>query len=245
MAIREVSLEGKDFELSYEIVRPSIENKILFLHGWGANKEIMRGAFGNLFEDFGLLFLDLPGFGASSNNYVLNTNDYANIVKKFLDEIGVSPFAIVGHSYGGKVASIINPPRLALLGSSGIILPKPFSVKLKIALSKIAKAIGLSSSLRTIFASDDAKNMSKEMYETFKIVVDEDFAPVFEKVSSKTSLVWGKQDSASPVIAGQKINELIKNSKLFLIDGNHFFFITNQKATQDFILNGWKWVGGI
>lgn len=240
MAIREVLINGRDFSLSYEIVRPSLENKILFLHGWGSNKEIMRGAFGNLFNDFALVFLDLPGFGASTNSYVLTTNDYANIVKEFLNQIGVSPYAIVGHSYGGKVASVINPPKLALLGSSGIILPKPFSVKFKIALSKIAKTFGLSSSLRTVFASDDAKNMSKEMYETFKIVVDEDFAPVFEKVTSKTSLVWGKQDTASPVVAGQKINELIKDSKLFLIDGNHFFFATNQKATENFILDGWK-----
>lgn len=240
MAIREVKLNGKEFKLSYEIVRPNSANKILFLHGWGANKEIMRGAFGNLFEDFGLVFLDLPGFGASSNDYVLNTVDYANVVKEFLEEINITPYGIVGHSYGGKVASLINPPHLALLGSSGIILPKPFSVKFKIALSKVAKMFGFSSALRSVFASDDAKNMSNVMYETFKIVVDEDFAPNFAKVTAKTSLVWGKSDTASPVIAGESISKLIQNSKLYLIDGDHFFFVKAQKATENFILDGWK-----
>ena len=46
MAVKEVKYGGKIYRISYETVNPARKDVALFLHGWGANKEIMKKAFG-------------------------------------------------------------------------------------------------------------------------------------------------------------------------------------------------------
>ncbi len=46
MAVKSINYKGREFEISYEIINPKKEKDILFLHGWGSNKEIMKSAFG-------------------------------------------------------------------------------------------------------------------------------------------------------------------------------------------------------
>ena len=188
----------------------------------------MKQAFGSEFNDFKLVFLDLPGFGNSSIGSPLNTDDYAKIVKLFLDSLHVDDICIVGHSFGGKVGAILNPKELILLSSAGIVVDKSTKVKMKIKFFKIFKNI-VPKSMYRLFTSDDVSGMSQVMYETFKNVVDEDFVSIFSKVTSKTLIFWGKEDSATPLSSGEKISQIINNSSFYPCDGDHFFFIKNSK----------------
>ncbi len=226
MALKEIEYNNKKFQISYTIVGDS-KKSIVFLHGWGSNKEVMKGSFGNKLKDFKHIYIDLPGFGSSPNNSnVLTTKDYANIVKIFLDKIRVNPDIIAGHSFGGKVATLLNPQKLVLLSSAGILVPKPINVKLKIAIVKLLKPFKIQSLIK-LFVSKDAKDMNLAMYETFKNVVDEYFEDNFKKYSGKALLFWGKEDSATPLWSGEKISKLIQNSKFYPLDGDHFFFVNN------------------
>ena len=66
------------------------------------------------------------------------------------------------------------------------------------------------------------------MYEILKLVVNEDFTENFKSVNSaKTLIFWGKDDTATHLESGEKIHALIKNSKFYPFDGDHFFFIKN------------------
>ena len=87
MAIKNVIVDGKNFDLSYELINPTKKEDILFLHGWGSNKDIMKSAFSSYLKDYRHIYLDMSGFGKSSNNYVLTTNDYSKITKEFLKSI--------------------------------------------------------------------------------------------------------------------------------------------------------------
>jgi pimeloyl-ACP methyl ester carboxylesterase len=226
MALKEIEYNNKKFQISYTIVGDS-KKSIVFLHGWGSNKEVMKGSFGNKLKDFKHIYIDLPGFGSSPNSSnVLTTKDYANIVKIFLDKIRINPDIIAGHSFGGKVATLLNPQKLVLLSSAGILVPKPINVKLKIAIVKLLKPFKIQSLIK-LFVSKDAKDMNLAMYETFKNVVDEYFEDNFKKYSGKALLFWGKEDSATPLWSGEKISKLIQNSKFYPLDGDHFFFVNN------------------
>ena len=50
------------------------------------------------------------------------------------------------------------------------------------------------------------------MYEIFKYTVNEDFSENFLTCKSKTLLLWGKKDTATPIESAYKINELIEQS---------------------------------
>jgi len=230
MASKEIHYKEQPFQLSYELVNPTQESILLVLHGWGSNKEIMKQAFAKTLPEYKHIYLDMPGFGKSTNEMILGTKDYAHIVKLFLDELGVVPTIAMGHSFGGKVSTLLNTPCLVLLSSAGVVTEKPWSVKIKIATFKLLKPLGMKK-IRELFVAPDAQGMSHEMYETFKNVVDEDFEASFVKSKSKALCFWGKEDTATPLYTGEKIAGLIENSEFYPLDGDHFFFLTH----KDFI----------
>ncbi|MDM5264234.1 alpha/beta hydrolase [Sulfurovum sp. XTW-4] len=230
MASKEIRYKEQTFKLAYELVNPAQDKVLLVLHGWGSNKEIMKQAFATTLPDYKHIYLDMPGFGKSSNEMILTTADYAHIVQLFLDALGVRATIAMGHSFGGKVATLLKTPCLVLLSSAGIVTVKPWSVKVKIATFKLLKPLGMKK-IRELFVAPDAQGMSHEMYETFKNVVDEDFEAEFAKSQSKALCFWGKEDTATPLYSGEKIAGLIKNSVFYPLDGDHYFFLTH----KDFI----------
>ncbi len=236
VAIKEIIYKKKCFKLSYELYNPHAKVGILILHGWGSNKEIMKQAFGQMFPNYRQTYLDLPGFGGSSNEMVLTTEDYAFIVKLFIKAVGLNPTVIMGHSFGGKVATFLNPDCLVLLSSAGIKTVKPWSVKVKIATFKLLKPLGFAK-IRELFVAPDAKGMSHEMYETFKNVVDEDFEAHFAEYQGRALIFWGKEDTATPLYTGERIHQLIENSAFYPLDGDHFFFLQHAKFIADTIIS--------
>lgn len=225
MASRQIKALGAKYNISYEIIGDGAD--IVFLHGWGAKKEIMKKAFGAHLDGYRLIFIDLPGFGASSINKPLNTRSYAKIIKAFLDDIKAKPLCIAGHSFGGKIGALLNPPFLVLLSSAGIINKKPFLTRLKIAIFKCFKALGFGRFYR-LFASKDVAGMSQTMYETLKNVVNENYESVFKACKSKGMIFWGQDDKTTPLKNGEKIAKLMPNTLDFIpFSGDHFFFLAH------------------
>ena len=232
MASKELICDGESYKISYEISNLQHAEYIVVLHGWGANKALMSRVFADKFRRYAIVCVDLPGFGASSQPVrALGSEDYAELMRAFIAAFGKQPTAIMGHSFGGKIAALLAPRNLILLSSAGIIEPKPFAVRAKIAIFKILKRLGLAGLWRT-FASKDAAGMSKTMYETLKNVVNEDFRDIFSALSPQNALIfWGKDDRATSLKSGELIHSLIKNSKFYPLAGDHFFFL----QSADFI----------
>lgn len=232
MATKNISINNKTFTVSYLILNPTKKQDIVILHGWGSNKRLMKQSFARQFEQFRHIYIDLPGFGQSSNNYTLCTQDYAEIVQIFLDEIQSDKYIVMGHSFGGKVGVLLRPVNLILLSSAGILVTKSLKVRIKIRLFKLLKLFGLSRFYR-VFASKDANNLSHNMYQTFKNVVDEDFSNIFASFQGKAYIFWGRDDTATPLSSGKKISKLIKNSEFYPLDGDHFFFMKTQNQIDN------------
>jgi pimeloyl-ACP methyl ester carboxylesterase len=237
LALKTVENEGKTFDISYEITNQSAPKDIVILHGWGSNKDIMSKNFKNYLPSFRHIYVDLPGFGKSPTEYVLSTSDYVNIMEIFLKSINVSKDTIMGHSYGGKIATKLNPKNLILLSSAGIVEEKSTKVKTKIKIAKFFKALGLGG-ITKIFRSKDVDNMSQNMYETFKNVLNEDFTNEFKNFEGKAYIFWGEKDTATSLESGKKIASLIKNSEFKSYEGNHFFFVENAKDISERLENG-------
>ncbi len=233
MAIKNINYKNNDFAINYEIVNPQNQKTIIFLHGWGSNKEVMKSGFGSILKDFRHIYIDMPGFGKSSNEVVLTTKEYSEIMKLFLESIGIQDnnITIAGHSFGGKVATLLAPKNLILLSTAGIIEEKSQKVKTKIKLAKIANKLGISF-LSRMFRSKDVNTMSECMYGTFKNVVDEDFRDEFMAYNGNALIFWGISDTATSLQSGETIHTLIKNSHFSPLVGDHYFFLKNSDKIE-------------
>ncbi len=234
MASKEINYNNTIYQISYEIHNSNKVNEIIFLHGWGSNKEIMKNSFNNYLDDYKQIYIDLPGFGNSSIKFPIDSKEYSLIIGAFLKSLHVEKNIVVGHSFGGKVATMLNPNILVLLSTAGILNKKSFKTKLKIVLFKLLKPV-VGNSFYRYFATKDVEGMSKVMYETLKKVVNEDFSDIFTNFSGKAFVYWGRDDKAVPLDNARKIAKLIKNSKLRVYDGDHFFFLNNaEQICKDF-----------
>lgn len=236
MAVKNINYYGKHFNINYEILNQDQEEIIVFLHGWGSNKEIMKQGFKETLKNFRHLYIDMPGFGKSDNNYVLTTIDYANIMKIFLEKLNINPneVLIVGHSFGGKVATTLMPKLLILLSSAGILEEKSAKTLLTIRMAKVFNRFGLGA-VTKMFRSNDVNGMPQNMYETFKNVVDEDFSEYFRGYYKDALIFWGETDTATTLESGKTIHSLIKNSKFYSYDGDHYFFLKYANEISDII----------
>ncbi len=239
MAQKSIHYKEEVFDISYEILNPKQTTDCIILHGWGSNKNLMKQSFAPYMKDFRHIYIDLPGFGNSTAPIALDTYDVAAIVGLLLDEIDGKKDIILGHSFGGKVALVLDPKLLVLVASAGIQTPKPLSVRLKIALFKLLKTFGLQK-FRALFVADDAKALTPQMYETFKTVVNEDMAEEFAKFNSKALLFWGRSDTATPLSSAQKIATLINDAELEVYDGDHYFFMNNASDIAQKIIHAYK-----
>ncbi|APW65150.1 2-hydroxy-6-oxohepta-2,4-dienoate hydrolase [Poseidonibacter parvus] len=237
MALKSVSIDNKTYDISYEIVNPSCKKDIVFLHGWGSNKDIMKNVFSPYLNDFRHIYIDMPGFGKSSNEYELKTQDYTKIIDEFLKLLNSTKDVITGHSYGGKVATSLNPKNLVLLSTAGILEEKSFEVKAKIAIAKFFNALGLKN-ITKVFRSSDVNTMNEGMYSTFKNVVNEDFSQNFKDYKNNALIFWGEKDTATSLESGKKIASLIDSSTFISYDGDHYFFVKNAKDISERIENG-------
>ena len=232
MPIKSIQHKQHRFNISYEIVNPNANIDLIILHGWGSNKNLMKQSFSPFMSGFRHIYIDLPGFGNSTCSAALTTEDVARIVELFMVHINASKDIVLGHSFGGKVALLLEPKVIVLVASAGIYIEKSLKVKIKIFLFKTLKFFGLSK-FRSLFVADDAKELNEYMYQTFKNVVNEDFADEFKHYKGKALLCWGRDDTATPLSSAQKIDTLIEDSKLEVYDGDHYFFMKNAQDISE------------
>lgn len=232
MAIKSIQFNQHTLDISYEILNPEAKIDLIVLHGWGSNKSLMKKTFAPYMSAFRHIYIDLPGFGNSTCNLALQTKDYARVVELLMVHLNASKDIILGHSFGGKVALMLEPKVLVLVASAGIYVPKSLKVRAKIALFKLLKIFGFAS-LRKFFVADDAKTLSEPMYQTFKNVVNEDLSYEFSHYEGKALLCWGKDDTATPLSSAVKISQLIRNSSLVTYEGDHYFFLNHAKDISE------------
>lgn len=204
---------------------------VVFLHGWGADAKIWQGIMSKL-ENCNCYALDLSGFGKSEMpKRAFTVGDYAEIVREFVERIRVNNVALVGHSFGGRIAIKCavggSIQKLVLVDSAGF-RDESVAKSLKIILAKIAKPF-VPASLRkkiskALGAGDYAE--SGELKQTFLNVINEDLTEDIKKINIPTLIVWGEDDKETPVAFGKRMNSHILNSTFHILPhAGHFSFL--------------------
>ena len=208
---------------------------ILLLHGWGSNANVFIDLQTALSESFKVFALNFPGFGGSDEPQAgWSCHEYANWVVTFMQKLHIDNPIVLGHSFGGRIALILNDrvqlSRLILTGSAGLIFKKKKTEIAKYIHRFLKKGILRKVGIR-LFGSSDYKNATPQMREILKKVISEDLEGYARKVCIPTLLVWGENDTETPLAMGRKFNELISHSRLEVIrNGGHYCFLDNKNA---------------
>lgn len=174
--------------------------------------------------------VDFPGFGESAEPVrPFTVADYAAEVLALADEIGADSFALVGHSFGGRVALEIaakHPERvgaLALVDAAGLKPRRKPSYYIRVAAHKLLRKLGK----KGLAGSSDYNLLSPVMKATFVRVVNYDQTPLLAEIKCPTAIFWGKDDSDTPIYMAEKFERGIRGSHLFLLRGGHFAYLTD------------------
>lgn len=217
---------------------------VLLLHGWGANVDSFHDIRQELSSSFLVISLDFPGFGQSDMPpEPWSVSDYVVFTEHFLHAIGVSDPIVLAHSFGGRVIirmvgeGRIHPPKIVLLDAAGIRPKKTLRTKLRLAAFKTAKGIltlpllkkpcaPLLDQVRAYFGSADYNNAPEVLRQTLVKVVNEDLRDFLPKISCPTLLIYGENDTATPVRDAQIMESLLQDAGLCVIKGaGHFSFL--------------------
>jgi pimeloyl-ACP methyl ester carboxylesterase len=211
--------------------------KIVALHGWGRTRE----DFKSLLVRPGTLCLDLPGFGSSPEpteawGAAGYADQLATALKPIVERTG--PVIVVGHSFGGRVATCLaaNHPRLVaglLLIGVPLIRSKPHRPTLRFRLARWLNKMGLYGNdrmerLRHRKGSADYRAATGIMRDIFVRVVNEDYTDELNRIECPTALLWGCNDSAAPLaqaeVAAKHVSNLLEFTK---VDAGHDVHLSN------------------
>ena len=222
--------------------------KVILLHGWGCSAELMKPVAEGLCGDHQLLVPDFPGHGKSGRPpEPWGVPEYGACLLKLLQRQDFLPCAAVAHSFGGRIAVWLaaeNPDvftKLVLTGAAG--LKKPASAdsdkrnetyqRLKTMVRKAGKIPGLATlsdrlqeRLIQKYGSADYKALDPEMRQTFNRVIGLDLRNLFPRIQQSTRLIWGENDTETPLWMGREMEKMIPDAGLVIFEGrSHFDYL--------------------
>ena len=80
--------------------------------------------------------------------------------------------------------------------------------------------------LRRRYGSADYVRLSENMRKTFSRVVSQDLYPFLKDIQAPTLLIWGSEDTETPLWMGEQMEKAIPDAGLVVFEGRtHFAFI--------------------
>ena len=228
---------------------PGTKGTVLFLHGWGAHIGLYQPIFDLLQQlEYRVVAFDMPGVGRTEEpKQPLTIDDYVAFTLELCRELALEEVILMCHSHGGRIAlrlltdegCPIRCQKAVFFDATGVRKAAPASKKLQQAGYKAVKWLGTSKLTAPLFndlyeelrdkrSSADYKAATPVMRQTMNNVLPLDYTDRMPSVTAEVLLIWGEQDTATPLEHGQIMERLIPNAGLAVIRGaGHFSFADN------------------
>ena len=225
--------------INYKTFGAKSAKTVLVLHGWGKGSDSWVEV-GKMLAKKGYHAVcpDLPGFGRSDEPKIpWAIADYLKFVQDFCAELKLDGFYLAGHSFGGGVSAafvahnpgivkklvlidsaIARKERLGLrqaaakimAGGKELFLKLPFADKLRPMAEKLVYKIA---------GAHDYQKTSGIMRQTFKNILGEDLISAADFIKIPVLIIWGRDDSSTPLEDAFILEKKIPGAKLKIIDG--------------------------
>ena len=240
-------LTAKGVSIHYEQSGATGKN-VLLLHGWGCSVQHFAPIAQELAKDSLVTAIDFPAHGESGRPpEPWGVAEFADCVKDVISQLHLAPCDIIAHSFGGRVALYLaaHEPqwvnRLVITGGAGIKKPQTEEQKrrseeyrkkkqtlmglMKLPLFGAMAQKGLKA-LQEKYGSPDYNALDDEMKKTFVKVISEDLSPLLPQIQASTLLIWGENDTETPLWMGQKMEKEIPDAGLVIFEnGDHFAYL--------------------
>ena len=247
-----VNIKGLDIEY---ITEGSGKQDVLLLHGWASSFDVYKGIMNTLKDRCRIFALNFPGCGNSEtmeNPWKLD--DYCSLVLEFIEKNGLNNPILIGHSHGGRVIlklvadGLLNPPKIVLFDSAGLIPKKSFKQKCRAKSFKAIKKVlllpvvknysgPLLDKARNHFGSADYNAAPEVLRKTMVSLVNTDLRDILPNIKCPTLLIWGENDTATPLSDAKIIESLIPDSGLCVIKGTGHYSFCERPFEAHVILN--------
>lgn len=218
---------------------------LILMHGWGQTTKgmdiIVQGI--NL-DKFSVYNLDFPGFGKSVlPNFAWSVYDYNTMLEKFIEKLKIKNPILVGHSFGGRIATIygsknLNLKSMVFIDAAGIKPKKNLYVKCRILTFKLCKFVvkrfykkhqqEYLNNLNLIFGSGDFNATDPKLRNIFIKTVNEDLTYLYKDIKVPVKLIWGSEDNFTPLSDAKIMHKKIQNSELVYYEGaGHYSYMDN------------------
>jgi len=234
--------------------------KVIILHGWTKNLDKWNN-FLKIVGKKGINYSlpQIPGLTESSEK-IWDLDDYVKWLKNIVDK-EKGKIILIGHSNGGRIALAFTNQfpekveKLILIDSAGIYHNElPIKIK-RIVFKTIAKigaqAFGrarlldrrggikkvLRNLLYKLAQESDYKDLNDNLKQTMINLISTDLKSVLAEIKIPTLIIWGAQDTITPLSDGKLMHSLIKNSKLYIIkDAQHSPHFTHAEEIANIII---------
>ncbi len=228
------------------------ERTVILMHGWGCSCTTVESIRALLAPTHRVITVDLPGHGSSTepperpDRTPWGIEEFTSVIEELSHHENISTPILIGHSFGGRIsilyASRNNTDRVVLIDSAGIKPDRPLRYYLKVYSFKLTKWALLTflgkqrgqarvDALKARRGSADYRQASPMMRRIMVKCVNEDLRHVMPLIKAPTLLMWGENDTATPLDDAKKMNALIPDSGLVTFARcGHYCFLDNPGA---------------
>lgn len=209
------------------------KEQILILHGFGSSIKRWKKLIVKFDpKKYTVHFVELPGFGQSQHPPVAwEVKDYTNFVQKLIKQEKLNPQYLLCHSFGGRISIQLltqshNFKKAIFVAAAGVrpklnIIQK-LSNKIGPKLKPIKKFTPIKKFIqlfRKLIGAGDYNQVEGTMKQTFINVVNTDLSESLKDINVPVLLVWGDQDTLTPLYMGEQMNQSIPDSELKIYHG--------------------------
>ena len=252
---KEIFIDG--LKIVYEESGNPKGEPIILIHGWGCNHTTVRSIASCLADGMRIINVDLPGHGKSEEpETVWGTGDYGEVIGKLIKYLDIRKPSLIGHSFGGRTsidyASRNDIHKLVLVDSAGIKPKRSFSYYYKVYTYKLLKNfafifLGKNKGKKLIEkslkkkGSSDYQAASPKMRAIMSKCVNEDLRKIMPHIKAPTLLIWGENDTATPLSDAKIMESLIPDAGLVSFPNcGHYSFLDNPRGFQTVVREFFK-----
>lgn len=221
--------------------------QVILMHGWGCDHTTVASIAAALADGMHVFNIDLPGHGSTQEPpEVWGVEKFTGFIEEFARKLDIKQPALIGHSFGGRIAILMSSRnktgKVVLVDAAGIKPRRSMKYYVKVYSFKTLKH-----AIRLIFGkkrgdvmlekvrgkagSADYRNSSPRMRAVMSRCVNEDLKHVMPSIKASTLLIWGENDTATPLSDAKTMNRLIPDSGLVSFPGcGHYSFLDNPRG---------------
>ena len=237
---KNITIKGLRFHYTVE----GEGNPMILMHGWGCNLKTLASIEKVAKENHTVYNVDFPGFGESQEPAeVWGVEEYTQAIEELVRTEGIESPILLGHSFGGRVgilyASRNSVEKLILVDAAGVKPRRSMKYYVKVYSYKAMKRLmplifgkegarKRMDAYRAKVGSSDYNGASEMMRRILSKVVNEDLKHRMPLIKVPTLLIWGENDTATPLSDAKTMERLIPDAGLVSFPGcGHYSFLDN------------------